>query len=89
MASRKRPRSDAVQNWIEQHKVARVQERDQSPPPHDDDSSEYERPPVPHELIALAGELMALGASESMECASTLLKAEELCEAFWVQWWSK
>ena len=55
----------------------------------DEEESEFEMPPVPPELIALAGDLLALGDSGSIECVDTLLRAEELCIAFWETWWSK
>ena len=70
----------------------RLDEIDGVPPPKrqkSDSDDDMEIPPLPAELIALAGDLMAFGRDESLECVSTLTKAEKCCLTFWEHWWSK
>ena len=53
------------------------------------DESDDEIPPLPVEILALAGDLMALGETENMQWVTTLGKAEQLGLAFWTKWWEQ
>ena len=56
---------------------------------HEDSEEDMEMPPMPVELIQLANELLAIGKSDNITHPHTLLKVEELCNNFWLAWWSK